>query len=843
MKKCLLVSYGPIPTTEYQQVEGGGMRIYGLAAGLLRNGVDVTVAIHEQFPQTLTEFEGIKLTNWRHDNEFISLINSFDSVIVSYSLGDSSTFIQENIIDDVQLVIDAYVPSYIEVSARESHDIENEYVNYFNDLPRYNNTLSRGDYFLVANPAQELLYTGVLSALGVINPSSYKDKRILDAPFGIHDTPLNVTENPYTELGIQKSDFTVLWFGGMYPWFRIEEYLEAIKQLSKNKQIKFVFVGGKNPRNGHPDFEIQYNTAVSFVKDNKLANSVSFVDWVDFDKRANWYKNADIVISLNQPAEENKYSWRTRVMDFVWGEAVILTNGGDPLSEDLIRDDAAVRLASLASEDIITAIHELQSNKKRITQIHDNVRKIKPRYYWVNLTKELSEIINAHYLPFQGENSLRNKTRAVQRGQVLDVSPSKVRKVVRLAKRTASYAKSKGVRRTGVAIYKSTQQRLKVGSLKADRKPQFVFISHPIDNTGAPMVLINIIEEYVEKYGSNRVRVIAPGVTPNHQKHLRKLGISVEKAVLGVGFRPIRAQLGLRPDDFVLMNTTAIYDNYLKFVLLWLKSGRLKNAIWFIHEDYEQCKDFIKIHAPQVKPLLKSNRLTIFFPSDKTRQAFTPTLGTHGLKPTVMKSVVDQKLKTPRTLQDFNELNFLISGTSVDGRKGQQITIAAFQHYLDTYYRDNPSNYRNFSLTLIAVSKEDYVSQQVRIIGKSSLGKHITIHDSMERSKALKIAHSCNAVICSSLHETYALYVAEGMLMGHIVLRSDVGGIDEQLQEGVNGYFIDTNSIAQYASVIEKLLNKKTTSNKALLAMSNASLKIAEDFENSSYLEQFEESN
>ncbi|MFZ2513639.1 MAG: hypothetical protein WAW63_04250, partial [Candidatus Saccharimonadales bacterium] len=129
-KSCLVVSYGPVPTPDNQTVEGGGMRAWGLAKGLVANNIDVTVAINEGFPQKRTEFEGVKLVNWRLDDTFVQLINSFDSVVISYCMGDPSVFVSENINNDVQLILDAYVPIYIEVSARESKDIQNEYVNY-----------------------------------------------------------------------------------------------------------------------------------------------------------------------------------------------------------------------------------------------------------------------------------------------------------------------------------------------------------------------------------------------------------------------------------------------------------------------------------------------------------------------------------------------------------------------------------------------------------------------------------------------------------------------------------------------------------------------------------------
>src|SRR4051794_27802032 len=106
-RSCLLITYGPVPTPQYQTVEGGGMRVWGLAKGLLANGVDVTVAVKGQWPQDLAEHEGVRLVNWELDEVFADLINSFDSVVVSYCMGEPSLFVVDHIKDDIQLVLDA----------------------------------------------------------------------------------------------------------------------------------------------------------------------------------------------------------------------------------------------------------------------------------------------------------------------------------------------------------------------------------------------------------------------------------------------------------------------------------------------------------------------------------------------------------------------------------------------------------------------------------------------------------------------------------------------------------------------------------------------------------------
>jgi len=848
-KSCLVVSYGPVPTPQYQTVEGGGMRAWGLACGLRGNGIDVTVGINDSFPQELSEHDGIRIINWRLDDRFTELINTYDSIVVSYCMGDPSVYIVNHLNDDVQLILDAYVPIYIEISARESKDIDAEYTAYSADLERFNKVLKRGDYFLCANEAQKTFYVGILSALGIINPRSYREERVFIVPFGIHDTPALASYDPYKKLGIKDKDFKVLWFGGLYPWFRIEELLGAILELSKRKDIKFIFVGGKNPFNPSPDFFKQYEKAVSFAKEHRLTNNtVYFVDWVDFDDRVNWYKNTDLVISLNNPGDENQFSWRTRVMDYVWGELAMLTNGGDPLSEDLVAAKAAVRLSELSAAAIVQSIEILHKDRPELARIISTVKGLKPNYYWHTITAPIKSIIGDGHLPYREErvyrNSLGIRTNELSDSPTVNLSQSKIRKTIDMAPRIVSKIRRKGVRNSArFAFGIARTQVKKYGPKKYEKK--YIFISHPIDHTGAPIVLIQIIEEFAKKYGGKNIQLITPNIWGDPLKKVRELGVKVDKAVFGIGFRAIRMQLGIRKNDFVLINTAAIYDNYRDFIFLWLKTGRLKHAYWFIHEDIAQLpiihKEFLDdANIKQMHRLLQEKRLSILTPSERTKKEYAELLKATGVSPIKLHVEVDSKYVKTRKQNNFDTINFLLSGTPSDGRKGQFLALSAFYYFIKNYYEKDPDQYRDFKLHLVAIGK-DYISQQIEWVGSSLLANRVVFYPSMPKEKALAITAKCNAVICCSLNETFGLYVAEAMVMGHVVLRNNCAGVDEQLENGVNGYLVDHTDIKQFAGVIEKVLNK-STSNTRLQTMGKASQEIITEYTKNSYVSQIEKS-
>lgn len=828
------------------------MRAWGLAEGLKLNGVEVTIGINDSFPQELSEHKGIKLTNWGLDQRFVDLINSYDAVLVSYCMGNESVFIAENIHDSVQLILDAYVPIYVEVSARESKDIDHEYRHYLDDVKRFNQVLKRGDYFLCANEVQKSFYTGVLSALSIVNPRSYREDRIIIAPFGIHDVPAKAVENPYRKIGIKESDFVVMWFGGLYPWFRIEELLDAILTLSRNKDFKFVVVGGKNPFNPNPDFFRQYEKARAFATEHKLLDkSLFFVDWVDFDKRINWFKHADVVVSLNQPGEENGYSWRTRVMDFVWGELAIVTNGGDPLSEDLLAADAAIRLKELSASSISATLEDVYHHRGKLKDVEKRIIKLKPSYFWQNLTRPIATLVQAGKTPYSDERTYKHAlhipvTASAKEGVVSATPPTgrlhQIKRVAKLPPRIIRYARRKGVRRSARLAWDiaktQTRERLK------KRGRRYIFISHPINDTGAPVVLMQIIREYAAKYGGQNIHVVAPHVSPHQLRALREAGVKVDKAAHALQYRLIKLQLNIKKDDFVLMNTLAVYDNYRDFVLHELERGNLERAYWFIHEDKAQIpgvnRDFVQNrNLARVRKLADKKKLTIVVPSKRTQDDYNEIIDTKEVRTLPLLVDVPDKYRAPRKVDDYRSLRFFISGTPSDGRKGQLIAIAAFADFMTRFYQKNPKKYRDFSLHLLAIG-EDYISQQIRWIGGSLLGSHLKIYPSMPRDEALDLTAKCNVVMCCSLNETFGLYVAESMFMGHVVVRNNSAGVDEQLQEGVNGYLIDHTDVPQIADVLEKLLNKDKTTDQKLQRMGEASQKIISDFGKNDYLQKIE---
>lgn len=834
-KTCLIVSYGPIPTPAYQKIEGGGMRCWGLALGLQSKGYDVTIGVNQSFPLDVEESEGIRLINWQEDAAFKEIINLYDAVIINYSMGGPMGFVVDSISDHVTLVLDCYVPIYIEVSARESNDVANEYKNYFHDIQYHNKALERGDYFLCANIPQKHMYMGALGALGILNPYSYNKERVLLVPFGV-ESKLDITHphNPYLELGIKKDDFVLLWFGGLYPWFNIKPLLNTIKRLSSEQgSFKFVIVGGKNPFNSHPDFVKQYDSTHTFIEENGLLNkSTYFVDWVDFNERINWYQNANVVISINNVGEENIYSWRTRVMDYVWGEVPMLTNGGDPLSDDLIANHAAIGLANTGEDTLHHTIHDLITKPNLISTVRKELLKQKERYYWENVVAPIDEKLSLNEKPFVEEKLFRQELGLSATELTTDYGRrAKLKKLARAPRKITGLIKRKGVKRSAKLVATTLINRTKKAAKRSGKR--YYFFSHPIDFTGAPLVLLDIIDDYLKHVSKKDISLVYPGGEKSLLQRIHKLGILTDKMVMGVGSRVIHAQLDIKKGDFVLLNTVALYPNYRDYIFGLLEKGRLEKAVWFIHEDKPEIRFTDKGLVSRVKQLLNAGLIDIYVPSSQTADEYNNFFETNQVKMVTLRVSVPKKYQVNRKKDDFDTLKFVISGTPTDGRKGQLLAISAFAKYMHEIKSKAPEKYRDFELHFISI-EDDYVSEQIKSVGDGLLPGKVHYYPKVPKSEAMDITASCNATICCSLNETFGLYVAEGMMMGHVLLRNHSSGMSEQIVDGKNGFVIDSNNLDSFAQAIARLLDKKLT-NSTLLKMSEASRKMSQTFANADY--------
>ena len=842
--KVLIISWSPVPTPKYQKIEGSGQRFFGLATGLQKNGIkDITIAVGTIYPLDVDEVSGIKLFNYDFNDEFVKRLSGYDTIILNYAI-HGAAFIAQNLPEDVQVIFDVYGPAYIESLARNPEDLVGHYIGNLsavNDV--FNKVLPRGDYFLYANDAQEKFYTGVLATLGVINQFSYHTQRLLRVPFGI-DKPdkTQAYKNPYLEYGIKDNDFVLLWFGGLYPWFDITKILDILKD-KQNKNVKFVIVGGNNPQNQHPDFVKHYHNTVDYIQKNDIEDQTILIDWVDYATRRKYYEYADAIISLNNESKENIYSWRTRVMDYVGSTTPLITNGGDPLSDELIEAGAAFKVDATNKDGTKNIIESLVHNKNKLIIASQKMQAVQPKYYWENVTKELAEKIKEQSKPYSDEQDFRLQHHITKPATQIGATVSGSRRALMpIAYAVARKVKNEGFRTTYTIIRGKVRRRAVFeyrkrfpAKTKTAGKPRIVIVSNQLNNTGAPFVIMDVVHKMRQQYRelARSVRFIA--FTPIEASNVTKLKNDGAKVEV---YTNRELSLDLNDGDVVVFNTFAISRTTALSALQAIKQGKVRNIYWYGHENSPD--GFVD---PEIRreftALLKSNKAKVYAVSEATLREYVKFFGTskNVEKMTFPFNFPKDRFKT-RSANDFNELRFVTTGSMMDMRKGQYPLVYAFLDFYHNYYKTSPEDYRNFHLELIgAYEKSDLEPQaayHVKNIKKqldlsaAGLDDHFSMTFGLPHEKALEKIEAANVTICYSLYEALGIFVYEGMATGHPIIRNESAGQEEQLIDGKNGFAVSSKDFAGLVEVIEKMLNKKKTSNEDLAKMSKLSNDIAQ---------------
>ena len=385
IKKSILVISEGAPPIGDNLVEGGGLRNWGIAKGLVKNGHEVTLAYQDTYlvkdTALSSTLENLNIETWNEKN-ISNLIPRFSHIIFSYALGQAPLFLQ-SIREDQILILDCYVPITIEVAARRSVDRLMELSNYTNDLQRWKEVLRRGDYFMYASHAQLHYYLGYLSSINRLNPFNYHDfeSRLIELPYGID-------KDEAIDAELSREPATLLWYGGFYPWFDIESLVDSLVEVKKRVAgFKFIVAGALNPYNQNPDFKAHYSKSIEAL--GRLGDSVEMIDWTPYHQRLAIYGRATAIATVNMFGLENELAWRTRLMDFVLAKRPILTNAGDPLGEDLIKRGVAHKVDMKDAASLVKAFEQCQTDVEKHRKYEDAIN----AYDWKYLTSTLDEAI------------------------------------------------------------------------------------------------------------------------------------------------------------------------------------------------------------------------------------------------------------------------------------------------------------------------------------------------------------------------------------------------------------------------------------------------------------------
>jgi glycosyltransferase involved in cell wall biosynthesis len=301
--------------------------------------------------------------------------------------------------NDKIVVTDIYDPFHLEQleATRELADDVGR-VHARSTLAALNQQLHRGDLFLCASDKQRDFWLGQLSGLGRINPATYRSDERLDnlvqvVPFGVSDHPPQHTRDVLKGVipGIGADDKVILWGGGVYNWFDPLTLIRAVDKLrARMPNVRLFFLGMGHPNPNVPAQRVAAETEALSADLGLTGTHVFFNEgWVEYEDRQNYLLEADIGVSTHLDHIETEFSFRTRILDYLWASLPVVATAGDSFGDLIERDGFGLTVPPGDSDALEAALFTLLDDTERYAQSAERAAEVAQRFLWSNALEPL----------------------------------------------------------------------------------------------------------------------------------------------------------------------------------------------------------------------------------------------------------------------------------------------------------------------------------------------------------------------------------------------------------------------------------------------------------------------
>ena len=290
------------------------------------------------------------------------------------------------------VVVDLYDPFHLEqLEQTREHAPERRRLRLENAVAEANRQCLRGDFLVCASEKQRDFWLGHLAALGRLNPPTYDADRTLRSlidvvPFGISPEPPRSGAPVLKGVvdGIGPDDKVVLWGGGIYNWFDPLTLIRAVDLLrTRRDDVRLFFLGMQHP---HPDVpEMRMSLAARTLSDELgLTGSVVHFneEWVRYDDRGAYLLEADVGVSTHLDHVETAFSFRTRMLDYLWAGLPMVCTRGDVFAALVDAHGLGLTVDPGDVEGLADALERVLSDDALAARCRADVRALAPDYHW-----------------------------------------------------------------------------------------------------------------------------------------------------------------------------------------------------------------------------------------------------------------------------------------------------------------------------------------------------------------------------------------------------------------------------------------------------------------------------
>ena len=353
------------------------------------------------------------------DQELLDLIEWADVLIMQSPLLTRYPQLQRS---KTLIVADLYNPFLFEHLQRNDYLDSDEHTElitmYVNDMVRF------ADYMICASEKQRDLWLGQLASLGRLNTRTYRSDPSLRnlinlAPFGVDESaPVQQRHAIRGAMpGIGVDDTVLLWGGGLYDWFDPLTLIRAVGVLAERRpdlRLVFLATNHANPLVGK--MRIADEARALAAELGLLDTSVFFNQtWVPHEDRADWFLDADIGVSTHLDHLETAFSFRTRLLDYLWAGWPIVATAGDAFDPVIRQQKLGAVVRAEDVDGLADSIDALLSDPDALALAAANSRALASELTW---SKALASLVEYCRAPYAAADDPRGERSVVKHGDV-----------------------------------------------------------------------------------------------------------------------------------------------------------------------------------------------------------------------------------------------------------------------------------------------------------------------------------------------------------------------------------------------------------------------------------------
>jgi GT2 family glycosyltransferase/glycosyltransferase involved in cell wall biosynthesis len=261
-----------------------------------------------------------------------------------------------------------------------------------------NEQLVRGDFFLCASAKQRDFWLGQMAALGRLNPAVYDEDETLTSliavvPFGVEEEPPVATRRAVKGVlpGIGEDDKVVLWGGGIYNWFDPLTLIRAMALVrGRVPEARLLFMGVKHPNPAVPEMRMAVEARRLAEELGLLGETVIFNhEWVPYADRQNFLLESDIGVSTHLDHVETAFSFRTRILDYIWASLPVVCTQGDALAAVVEQHELGQTVAPGDVEGLADVLVTMLTDDRLRDTYRANLAGVVPEYQWPTVLEPL----------------------------------------------------------------------------------------------------------------------------------------------------------------------------------------------------------------------------------------------------------------------------------------------------------------------------------------------------------------------------------------------------------------------------------------------------------------------